>query len=522
MKKLLLLSLILGLSSIGYLTSTKANLVKPTQLGSNPVTFTKINSGKIVADLSIANGASWIDYNNDGLLDMYVVNNINGKHKNFLYQNNGDGTFLRIKKNSIVKSSVPNFGSSWADYDNDGDLDLYLTGSACALYQNDGQGNFTKITTGDISDRTITGYGVSWGDYDNDGNLDLLVANPGAFFGNRKSNFLFHNDGPPNYTFTNVTNTPITTKIDNYTVPTWTDFDNDGDLDLFISNGPANGTTGPNKLYKNLLKETQIANFEEVTTGIIVTDKGDGQVGSWFDYDNDGDLDLYVTNFGVGPSGGTGLPNSLYRNDGGTYTKITLGKIVTDRNVSLASVTGDFDNDGDLDVYVATGGPVANRYYQNNGDGTFTSIETGEFVTEAISNFGATAGDYDNDGFLDLFVANVGNAQQQPGKSSLFKNNGNSNHWINILCVGTKSNRSAIGAKLKALATIDNKPVWQMREISSQDTFCGQSSLNVEFGFGNSTEITTLIVEWPSGIIDTFNNLPVDKFITITEGETIK
>lgn len=521
MKRLCLAVLILSLFSINYIDSTDANSNISETLQNSSITFTKINSGKIVSDLGLANGASWIDYDSDGLLDMYVVNGDNGSHKNFLYRNDGTGNFIKVKKSDIVKSSSPTFGSSWGDYDNDGDLDLYLVGSTCLLYKNEGQGKFTKISTGDISDRSITGYSASWGDYDSDGNLDLVVSNPGAFFNNNNSNFLFHNDGPPNYSFTKVKGTPITSKIDNYTVPTWIDYDDDGDIDLFISNGPANGTIAPNKLYRNLLKETSKADFQEVTNSIIVSEKGDGQVGSWFDYDNDGDLDLYVTNFGGGTPGSTGLPNVLYRNDGGNYTKITTGKIVTDKNISLASVIGDYDNDGDLDVFVATAGPQANRYYQNNGDGTFTSIETGEFVTEAISNFGATAGDYDKDGFLDLFVANVGNAQQQPGKSSLFRNNGNANHWINIFCVGTKSNKSAIGTKIRALATIGGKPVWQMREISSQDTFCGQNSINVEFGFGDAKEITTIKVEWPSGMVNTFNNLPVDKFVTITEGQAM-
>jgi enediyne biosynthesis protein E4 len=480
------------------------------------ITFTKITDGKIVKDIGFSNAASWIDYDNDGFLDMYVVNANDGAHKNFLYRNNGDGSFEKLKKSQIVKSSAATFGSSWADYDNDGDLDVYICGFNSLLYRNDGSG-FAKITAGNIGRSGITGFGCAWGDYDNDGNVDLIVANPGIFFRNRESNFLFHNDGPPDYTFTRITSGPIVTGVDNYTVPTWSDFDNDGDLDLFIGNGPADGTTAENRFYQNMLKETGRADFEAITRGIVATDRGDGQVGNWIDYDNDGDLDLYLTNFGAGPS--NGLQNALYRNEGGgSFTKITAGSIVTDRDISLASIWGDYDNDGDLDVYVANGADLANRYYQNNGNGSFTRIDRGDFVTERNVSFGASAGDYNNDGFLDIYVANLGSSANR-AVNFLYKNDGNSNHWINIKCIGDRSNRAGIGAKVRVLATIDGKQVWQMREISSQDSFCGQNSINVEFGFGGATTIDTIKVEWPSGVIDQFQNVQVDKFITITEGK---
>ena len=179
---------------------------------------------------------------------------------------------------------------------------------------------------------------------------------------------------------------------------TWSDYDNDGDMDYFIGAGPANGTTQPDFLYRNLLVETGIPNnFEPITDAPIATDLQDGQIWNWIDYDNDGDLDAYVTNYG-GPSG---LANRLYRNDGGSFTSITSGAIVTDVDISLGSVWGDYDNDGDLDCYV-TNDLQPGRYYSNNGDGTFTSLTNA--LTTGPAHRGATAGDYDNDGDLDIYA----------------------------------------------------------------------------------------------------------------------
>jgi enediyne biosynthesis protein E4 len=500
---------------IGRMASAAFLLMIFTVLA-NAQTFTKITSGKPVTDLASSIGVSWIDYDGDGNQDIFVANG-GASARNFLYRNNGNGGFEKIKRTDLVKRRGNSNGNSWADYDNDGDLDVFVSGNPCTLYRNEGEGRFTRIASGATAASNVVGWGSAWADYDNDGNVDLIVANPGKFFGNTESNFLFHNDGPPNYTFSRVNDRIVEGEVGNFTVPTWSDFDGDGDMDLFLSNGPANGSLDSNRLFKNMLKETGKAEFRRIDQSPISTDRGDGQVLNWIDYDNDGDLDLYVTNFGAGPSGG--LQNNLYRNDGGIFTRITKGGIVNDRDVSLASVWADFDNDGDLDAYVTN--QSLNRYYRNNGDGTFESVTTGAIVAQGSASFGAATGDYNNDGFLDLYVGNVG--RQGIGTANfLFRNDGNSNSWIKVKCIGTVSNRAAIGARVKALAVINGEPVWQMREISSQNSFSGQNSLDVHFGFGEATRVEKLIIEWPSGMTEELSGVSVKQSITVTEGQGVK
>jgi hypothetical protein len=482
-------------------------------------TFTRITSNNpIVTDGGPVgySGAAWVDFDNDGDDDLFVNNDK-------LYRNDGNGTFVKLATNlgsgQPITDQIIGNANSWADFDNDGDLDVFITSANSFLYRNDGGGNFTQITEGTIGDGFANrGWGCAWADFNNDGNVDIAITHPGGFIPPTNmplSNHLLMNDGPPNYTFTRITAGPIVTGLAAYTVGTWSDFDQDGDMDYFIGAGPANGILAVDFLYRNLLVENGTATFERMAKSPITTDLQDGQVWNWIDYDNDGDFDAYLTNWG-GTFGG--LANRLYRNDGGEYTRITTGEIVTDVDVSLSSVWGDFDNDGDLDCFVANDGNPpsgqADRYYRNNGDGTFTKV-TGIAVAVFLARRGATSGDYDNDGDLDLLAVGPGTAL------GLYRNDTqNGNHWIGVTCVGTVSNRAGIGTKVRAKATINGNPVWQLREVSAQNTFNGHNSLRVHFGFGNTTTIDSLKFEWPSGEVDALVNVAADQFLTMTEGSS--
>ncbi|MFB0515579.1 MAG: LamG-like jellyroll fold domain-containing protein, partial [Candidatus Neomarinimicrobiota bacterium] len=202
----------------------------------------------------------------------------------------------------------------------------------------------------------------------------------------------------------------------------------------------------------------------------------------------------------------------LYVNNGdGTFTKVTTGPPVSDGGYSRGASWGDYDNDGDLDLFVTNSGKN-NFLYANNGDGTFAKVTSGPPVSDGGLSYGAAWGDYDNDGDLDLFVAN-----SEGENNFLYANNGSANHWINLQLVGTRSNISAIGAKVHLKAIIGGVPIWQLNEISGQSGFCGQNSLNAEFGLGDATVIDSIRIEWPSGIVWDTTNVGVDQFLTITE-----
>jgi hypothetical protein len=462
-------------------------------------------------------GCAWIDFDNDDDMDLYVCD-FNGS---YLYENQGGGTFAEVPGNAFAADLAQYRGTGWADYDNDGQLDCFVAGNAGALYRNTA-GTFAKVPTVDLGTSDLRGWSPAWADYDNDGNLDIVVTFPAGFVsGGNRLNLMLHNDGPPNYTFTKIDTGAILDEQAPFTSANWSDYDLDGDLDLFIGSGPASGTPAPDDLYQNMLVETGVAGFTRITTSPIATDLADGQVWNWIDYDNDGDLDAYRTNWAQGiPSI---RPNDLYRNDGGgVYTSIS-GQDITDLPfISLSSVWEDFDNDGDVDCVVANAGQ-SNLYFSNNGDGTFTVDPSVPFTGSTEANAGASAADYDNDGDMDLYIDGSGT-----GGRFLVRNDlANDNSWLKLKLTGVVSNRSAIGARIHAWATIGGSSVGQIREISAQNTILGHSSLIAHFGLGDATTVDSLRIHWPSGEINTLTAVSINQLLAVietcasTDGDTV-
>jgi hypothetical protein len=228
----------------------------------------------------------------------------------------------------------------------------------------------------------------------------------------------------------------------------------------------------------------------------------------WGDYDNDGYLDLFVG----GQAGGTNL---LYHNNGNrTFTKITDGSVATATGNSIGAAWVDYDNDGYLDLFVSQVG-YPNQLYHNNGDGTFTKIASGSLVADGGGAGGCAWGDYDNDGFPDLFV--TGN-----NANHLYHNNGNTNNWITIQCLGRLSNRAAIGAKVRIKATIGGRPMWQLREISGGNATASQNDMRCQFGLRDATNAEVVRVEWPSGLVREFANVSVKQFLAVKEPSDLK
>ena len=495
---------------VAWRAFTALALVAGMPLRASAQTFTLANSPDMDAHVSFSTGASWIDFDGDGDLDLYVVTGFGTNRNNVLYRNDA-GVFVRITGVPLVQDNSDTACSTWADFDDDGDLDVFVsnlqTGSG-ALYSGQGGGVYTLNAAAGLP-AGLKGTGCAWGDYDNDGFVDLVVA---ALFGQggiTTPSRLFHNDGDG--TMTEVTTGPIASTTDTHHHATWSDFDRDGDLDLFFATGPL-GTTEPDRMYRNLLVETGTADFAPITTGLFATDARDSQTLQWIDVDDDGDLDMFAVNYNT-------LPNQLYRNDGGgVFAKITTGPLVTDGGASHGAAWGDFDDDGDLDVYVATDLGQSNRYYRNVGGCVFTAISSGAFVNAARSNYGAVAGDYDQDGDLDLFVPTA----RTEGPSLLYRNDlANGNHWVEIEARGVVSNRSAIGAKVEVVATIGGAPLRQLREIQAATGYGGQNALAAHFGLGDATSLDTLRIEWPSGAVDVFTGFAADTRYRIPEGATL-
>ncbi len=491
--------LLLFLSLVISQLHSQTNFTKVTDVANPIVTDPGSQSGSYT-------GASWIDMNDDGKLDLFI-------NQGPLYRNEGGGIFTKLT--SAITNQGAAFANSWSDFDNDGDIDCFISGgnpNGSILYRNDGNEIFTAVTSGDIGSSSANkGWGCAWADYDNDGYTDVVIAAAFGFAGISTPNRLFHNnhDG----TFTRIDTGVVVSVTAPYTVPSWSDFDGDGDMDLFIGAGPANGTILPDYLFRNMLKETGTAFFKKITTGVIATDSRDGQIFNWIDYDNDGDLDVYITNYGGGAL--PGIKNDLYRNDGGSFVKVTVGDIVNHVDHSLSSVWEDFDNDGDMDCFVTNDGTSPNRYYENTGGGSFTTIVSGALVTSPGPHYGASAGDYDGDGDLDLFVSGAG------GAKGLFRNDlASGNSWLGIRCIGTISNKSAIGTKIWTFATIQGIPTWQLREISAQNSFNSQNSLIAHFGFADAASIDSLKIEWPSGVIERFSNVQPNQYLTVAEADS--
>lgn len=490
-----------------------------------PPVFTQITNGAIANDGGHSVGCAWGDYDNDGFIDLFVTNNQEPQgdrlSRNRLYHNAGNGTFTAVTNGPTASDPANWRGASWADYDNDGLLDLFLTSvsetygpARNLLFRNVGGGMFSNLppaVVGDIAEGDPGGQvngsseGVAWSDYDNDGVLDLFIAR-------YATDWTLRNDGSG--FFTRITNNLAGTVVEDSYYASWSDYNNDGLSDLFVT-----VVGGPNRLYRNLGG----GRFEQVRSGNIATDRAASFGCAWGDYDNDGWPDLYVAN-GYASALQT---NFLYHNNGdGTFTRMTsnlVGSLVSDAGYGVTPTWADYDNDGWLDLFVTCGYGDSvphsitvgntNLLYHNNGDGTFRRVKSGRIAASYGQSIATAWGDYDNDGFLDLFVAR---GAHETMNNLLYHNNGNSNGWVRIKLIGTGSNRSGIGAKVRLQATIHGRTVWQLREITTGNGH-NESPLEAHFGLGDATNIAAVRIEWPSGIRQEFHDLSARQIFTVTE-----
>ena len=504
----------------------------------------------------MGSGAAFADIDNDGDLDLYIVNiprpltqdaSVGGE-TNVLYRNNGDGTFTDITDTAGVGHQGYGMGCVFADYNGDGNLDLYVTNyGANVLYHNNGDGTFSDVTKTAGVGCELWSTGAAFADVDGDSDLDLYVCNyvtydlekleqmqaeslqsgkpvpsalnPHVF--EPQDNVFYRNNGDG--TFSDVTTeVGIAAPGGRSMQCIFSDFDNDKDLDLYVAND-----TSVNHVYRN---EGNGA-FTDVSSESWAADFRGSMGLTAGDYDGDGDTDLFMSHW-------IDEENALYRNllvESGLQNPPTSEHIrfvdesysamlaeVSIKQIGWGTALFDYDNDGDLDIFVTNGStfqelndpevliPQADALYRNNGDGTFTDVSenTGITVLPTRVGRGATFGDYDDDGDVDIFVVN------NHAPPTLLRNDGgNRNGWLHVELIGTDGNRNAIGAKIQ-LKIADRT---QVREVYAGESYMSSNSFITEFGVGNATMIEALQVTWLNGETQVLHNIPANQRLRVKQ-----
>lgn len=506
----------------------------------------KGNNGISINREEFGPGVCVADFDGDGWPDIYFVN---GRDlysrgiavRNALYHNNKDGTFTDVTEQAGVPGTGYGLGCVWGDYDNDGHPDLFVTQyGRNILYHNNGNGTFTDVTDKAGVAGLESGLfhsGATFFDYDRDGYLDLYVGSyvaldpdgprycnigsvrsscpPSAYKGSVDALYRNNGDG----TFTNVTRAATIYQPGGKNLSVGAaDYDNDGWPDLFVANDGLDAYLYHNQQGKSFKETGAPSGMAFSASGSLMA----AMCISLGDYDNDGWLDLYISDF-------QGSSDHIWHNDGkGNFDEVSDEAGITGPTHNVLSFGGgfvDYDNDGWLDLFIANGHVYpeieqaspgthykqVNSLFHNQGNGKF--VETGDSAGIASQSPHAARGvafaDFDNDGFVDILVANNGDPPL------LLHNSGNGNHFINFKLVGIKSNRDAMGARIRVQAG----GLSQIREVSGGGSYLSQSELRANFGLGSAKVAQSVEISWPSGQKQDFRDVPADQFYLVHEGQ---
>ncbi|MGA8629706.1 MAG: CRTAC1 family protein, partial [Terracidiphilus sp.] len=502
---------------------------------------------------TMAGGVALFDYNNDGLLDIFLTNGASipsldksdPGYWNRLYRNNGDGTFTDVTESAGLKGKCYSMGAAAADYDNDGYTDLYVAGYNCnQLFHNNGDGTFTDVTQKAGVDGVIPKLGKAWSvaagwfDYNNDGLLDLFVVNylnydittanlcaqeglpaycsPVDFLGT--PNILYRNNGDG--TFTDISQqSHISDFVGKGMGLSFADYDGDGFTDIFVTN---------DTLQNYLLHNNGDGTFSEVglQAGVAYNAFGDAVAGMGTDFrdlDNDGKPDIFET-----AMFGEGFP--IYHNLGdGQFQDITGAAgmtTLTSRLTAWGAGVYDFDNDGYKDLFTANSDildnsmqlahrPYAlpNGLFRNKGNLTFEdlSMKAGPTFSVPAPHRGAAFGDLNNDGKIDIVTTVLNGAPE-----IMMNRTKNQNHWIIFNLIGVKSNRDGLGTKIKITTALGS----QYNEATTALGYNSSSDKRVHFGLGSASSIDKVEIAWPSGMKQTLNNVRADQILNVREAIT--
>jgi hypothetical protein len=474
------------------------------------VRFVRITDGPAATDRASTGGVAWIDVDGDGDLDLFVTNGYDVSKRpatpqsDRLYLNDGRGNLTPAPAGPLTTDTAFSSGQAWGDYDNDGDPDVLVStqiNRPDILYRNEGRGVFSVVTDGPAVSTPGSTFGASWADVDNDGNLDLLSVNGGL--SGRGINHLFRNLGGGR--FERITEGHLVTDSTGHAGSAWGDYDNDGDLDLYVGNTVFAQPTS--HLYRN----DGGFRLMPITDSPVVTDSGPTLGGAWGDYDNDGDLDLAVAT----PNG---YVDWLYRNEGGgRFVRVAdAGDFSIDGNGDFALHWADYDNDGDLDLLAANWG-APSVLYTNMGNGRFDRFDHGDLGRLVMTAGSTSWGDFDRDGDLDLIIGTWPNYPGPLEEDHIYRNDSPPRGWLGVRLVGTRSNRSGIGARVTVRARIGGGSVSQMRDLVPATSFRSHDPLELHFGLGDADRVEEVVVRWPSGIVQRLGPQRAKQRITITE-----